>query len=159
MNENGWDFSKPLTLDEFLDEKVKAGEKFFTGPEPWMTNIDKIKWQNFFSVCTEEMDDLSVRAVKLIIEYCLEILEEAEAHIQGTPTLAKLEDEINRYYLETYENQPHQFHWSLRHPVVKEAIDRALHNRFPSDVEILKRAIELQNKLGETRKKPKQRIE
>jgi hypothetical protein len=33
----------------------------------------------------EEMDDLSVKATKIVIEYCLEILEEAEAKSTENP--------------------------------------------------------------------------
>ena len=28
-----------------------------------------------------------------------------------------------------YENKPYQYQWAIRHPVVKEAITRALNNR------------------------------
>ena len=44
------------------------------------------------------MDNLSLEATKLVIEYCLEILEEAEAKIQGNPTLTRLEKELNLDY-------------------------------------------------------------
>ena len=47
-------------------------------------------WQNFFRVCTEEMDDLSLKATKLVIEYCLEILDEAKGKITGKPSLDRL---------------------------------------------------------------------
>src|SRR5271169_4302990 len=89
-----WNFSDsrratPLSLDEFLAGQDAA--KFFTGKEPWLVGIQKLSWQTFFRVCTEEMDDLSERAIKLVIEYCLEILEETAARIQGKPSLARLE--------------------------------------------------------------------
>ena len=77
------------------------------------------------------MDDLSVKATKIVIEYCLEILEEAEAKIQGKPSLARLEAALNQQYAEQYENRAYQYQWAMRHPVVKEAITRALDNRFP----------------------------
>ena len=80
------------------------------------------------------MDDLSEEAAKLVIEYCLEILEEAEAKIHGKPSLARLEATFNQQYAEQYENKPYQMRWALRHPVVKEAITRALDNRFPERV-------------------------
>jgi hypothetical protein len=41
------------------------------------------------------MDDLSQMAIKLVIEYCLEILEEAETKIDGKPTLRRLEKALN----------------------------------------------------------------
>jgi hypothetical protein len=34
-----------------------------------LKGISKLTWQTFFRVCTEEVDDLSMRAVKLVIEY------------------------------------------------------------------------------------------
>jgi hypothetical protein len=52
------------------------------------------------------MDDLSVKATKIVIEYCLEILEEAEAKIHGKPSLARLEAALNQQYAEQYENKP-----------------------------------------------------
>ena len=42
-------------------------------------------------MCTQEMDDLSQKAIKLVIEYCLEVLEEVEAKIPGKASLARLE--------------------------------------------------------------------
>jgi hypothetical protein len=68
----------------------------------------------------------------LDLEYCLEILEEAEAKIQGNPTLARLEKALNLDYTEQYENPAYQYHWAMRHPLVREAVNRALDNRFPS---------------------------
>jgi hypothetical protein len=130
-----WNFSDsrratPLSLDEFL-----AGQdatKFFTGQEPWLVGIQKLSWQTFFRVCTEEMDDLSERAMKLVIEYCLEILEETEAKIQGKSSLARLEAALNLHYAEEYGNKAYQYQWALRHPIIREAVTRALNNRFPS---------------------------
>jgi hypothetical protein len=58
-----------LSLDEFLDGQDPS--KFLSGKEPWLEGVTKLGWQTFFRVCTEEMDDLSQRAVKLVIEYCL----------------------------------------------------------------------------------------
>jgi hypothetical protein len=105
--------------------------KFFTGKEPWLDGLDKVTWKNFYRVCTEEMDDLSLRAVKLVVEYCLEILEEGETKIEGKPTLARLETALYRDYAKAYENPSYQYQWALRHPLVKEAVNRALYNRFP----------------------------
>ena len=131
-----WNFSDsrratPLSLDEFLAQQETAGLKFFDGKEPWIEGINKLTWKTFFRVCTEEMDDLSVKATKIVIEYCLEILEEAEAKIHGKPSLARLEAALNQQYAEQYENKAYQYQWAMRHPVVKEAITRALDNRFP----------------------------
>ena len=73
-----WNFgdsrSTSLSLDEFLDQKEADGVEFFAGKEPWLVGLRKLSWQTFYSVCTEEVDDLSVREVKLVIEYCLEVL-------------------------------------------------------------------------------------
>jgi hypothetical protein len=55
----------PDSLDEFLDAKKDARFKFFEGKEPWLDGLQKLSWQTFFRVCTEEMDDLS-GCVKLV---------------------------------------------------------------------------------------------
>jgi hypothetical protein len=78
------------------------------------------------------MDDLSQRAVKLVIEYCLEVLEEVEKIIRGKSTLVRLEAALDLQYAEQFENKVFQYRWALRHPVVNEAVTRALNNRFPS---------------------------
>jgi hypothetical protein len=93
--------------------------------------IQKITWQTFFRVCTEEMDDLSLEATKLVIEYCLEILNEVEGTISGKATLARIQTALSLQYAEQYENKVFQYQWAMRHPIVKEAITRALSNRFP----------------------------
>jgi hypothetical protein len=130
-----WNFGEsrriPLSLDEFLAQQETTGVKFFDGKEPWIVGINELNWKTFFRVCTEEMDDLSVKATKIVIEYCLEILEEAEAKIHGKPSLTRLEATLNQQYAEQYENKAYQYQWAMRHPVVKEAITRALDNRFP----------------------------
>ena len=72
-----------LSLDEFLTQKEADGVEFFAGKEPWLVGLRKLNWQTFFSVCTQEMDDLSQKAIKLVIEYCLEVLEEVEKTIPG----------------------------------------------------------------------------
>ena len=63
-----WNFgdsrSTSLSLNEFLAQKEAAGVEFFAGKEPWLKGISKLNWQTFFRVCTQEMDDLSQRAVK-----------------------------------------------------------------------------------------------
>jgi rRNA-processing protein FCF1 len=78
------------------------------------------------------LDDLSQRAVKLVIEYCLEILEEVEGIIRGKVSLARPEAALDLQYAEQYENKVFQYRWALRHPAINEAITRALNNRFPS---------------------------
>ena len=75
--------STSLSLDEFLAQKEADGVEFFAGKEPWLVGLRKLNWQTFFRVCTQEMDDLSQKAIKLVIEYCLEILEEVEKTIRG----------------------------------------------------------------------------
>jgi hypothetical protein len=131
-----WNFSTTrhtsLSLDEFLVQKEADGVEFFAGKEPWMKGVDKLTWQTFFRVCTQEMDDLSQRAVKLVIEYCLEVLEEVEGIIRGKVSLARLEAALDVQYAEQFENKVFQYRWALRHPVVKEAITRAMGNRFPA---------------------------
>lgn len=130
-----WNFGrsryKPLSLDQFLAGKEAAGFKFFAGQEHWMQAINKLSWQTFFRVCTQEMDDLSEKAVKRVIEYCLEILEEVEAKIPRKTSLARLEAALELRYAEQYENKVFQYCWTLCHPVVNEAVTRGLRNRFP----------------------------
>ena len=96
-----------------------------------MQAINKLSWQTFFRVCTQEMDDLSEKAVKHVIEYCLEILEEVEAKIPRKTSLACFEAALDLRYAEQYENKVFQYRWALRHPVVNEAVTRGLRNRFP----------------------------
>jgi hypothetical protein len=131
-----WNFgdsrSTSLSLDEFLAQKEADGVEFFAGKEPWLKGVNKLTWQTFFRVCTQEMDDLSQRAVKLVTEYCLEILEEVEQIIRGKATLARLEAALDLQYAEQFENKVFQYRWALRHPVVKDAITKALANRFPA---------------------------
>jgi hypothetical protein len=50
------------------------------------------------------MDDLSLEATKLVIEYCLEILDEVEGTISGKATLARLQTALKLQYAEQYEN-------------------------------------------------------
>ena len=131
-----WNFgdsrSTSLSLDEFLAQKEADGVEFFAGKEPWLAGLRKLSWQTFFRVCTEQMDDLSQKATKLVIEYCLEVLEEVEETIRGKASLARLEAALNVQSAEQNENRVYQYRWALRHPVVKEAITRARGNRFPS---------------------------
>lgn len=90
--ESLWNFgpthAKPLSLVEFLAEKKAGGSGFFEGEEP------------FFWVCTEEMDDLSLHATKLVIEYCLGIIEDVGRKIRGRVSLARLEGALNTKYAE-----------------------------------------------------------
>ena len=74
---------------------------------------------------------ISQKAVKLVIEYCLEVLEEVEKTIRGKASLARLEAALDLQYAEKYENKVFQYRWALRHPVVNEAVTRGLRNRFP----------------------------
>ena len=60
-----------FSVDEFLAQKEADGGEFFAGKEPWLKGLHKLNWQTFFRVCTQEMDDLSQKAIKLVIEYCL----------------------------------------------------------------------------------------
>jgi hypothetical protein len=131
-----WNFgdsrSTSLSLDEFLAQKEAGGVEFFAGKEPWLVGLHEFNWQTFFRVCTQEMDDLSQKAIKLVIEYCLKVLEEVEETIRGKASLARLEAALDVRYVEQYENKVYQYHWALRHPVVKDAITNALANRFPA---------------------------
>jgi len=136
VREMRWNFGNspgnPLSLDEFLVQKQAAGFSFFQGDEPWLEGLHELSWQTFFRVCTEEMDDLSQRAMKLVIEYCLAILGEFTKKIRGRVSRARLEDALKAQYAEQYDNKVYQYRWALRHPVVQEAITRALANHFPA---------------------------
>jgi hypothetical protein len=65
-----WNFGdshgNPVSMEEFLAEQEAAGFSFFEGKEPWLKGLHELNWQTFFRVCTEEMDDLSQRAIKLV---------------------------------------------------------------------------------------------
>jgi hypothetical protein len=78
------------------------------------------------------MDDLSQRVIKLVIEYCLGILDESAKKVRGKVSLARLEDALTAQYDEQCDNKVYQYYWALRHPVVKDAITNALLNRFPA---------------------------
>jgi hypothetical protein len=52
--------------------------------------------------------------------------------IRGKPSVARLEAALNAQYVEKPENKVFQYRWAMRHPVVKEAITRAMGNRFPA---------------------------
>ena len=120
-----------LSLDEFLAQK-EARRRILRGKRAVAEGSQQTQLANFFRVCTQEMDDLSLKVTKLVIEYCLEVLEEVEGIIRGNATLARLEAALDLQYAEQFENKVFQYRWALRHPVVKEAITRALGNRFPS---------------------------
>ena len=113
-----------LSLDESLAQKEAAGVEFFAGKEPWLKGLHKL--------CTQEMDDLSQKAIKLVIEYCLEVLDEVEKIIRGKATRARLEAALDLQYADQFENKVFQYRWALRHPIVKDAITKALANRFPA---------------------------
>ena len=69
-----WSFSadgKPLSIEDFLETYRKQGV-FYEGKEQWLKGVTKVTWENFFLVCTEELDDISQRAAKMLILYCLE---------------------------------------------------------------------------------------
>ena len=63
-----WSFSadgKPLSIDDFLETYRKQGI-FYEGKEQWLKGVTKVTWENFFLVCTEELDDISQRAAKML---------------------------------------------------------------------------------------------
>jgi hypothetical protein len=59
-------------------------------------------------------------------------LEEVEETIRGKASLARLEAALTAQYDEQCDNKLYQYYWALRHPVVKDAISKALVNRFPA---------------------------
>jgi hypothetical protein len=60
------------------------------------------------------------------------ILGESAEKIRGKVSVARLEDVLKAQYDERCENKVYQYYWALRHPVVKDAISKALANRFPN---------------------------
>ena len=127
-----WSFSsdgKPLSLDDFLDSYRKHGV-FFEGKEQWLKGVSKVTWENFFLVCTEELDDISQRAAKMLINYCLEIVEDVASRIRGPVTASKIADAMKREFDEQYDNKIYQFQWAMRHDAVREAVTNAVSNRW-----------------------------
>ena len=127
-----WSFSadgKPLSLDDFLDSYRKHGV-FFEGKEQWLKGVTKVSWENFFLVCTEELDDISQRAAKMLINYCLEIVEDVASRIRGPVTASKIADAMKREFDEQYDNKIYQFQWAMRHDAVREAVTNAVSNRW-----------------------------
>jgi hypothetical protein len=127
-----WSFSadgKPLSLDEFLDSYQQQGA-FFTGKEQWLKGVTKVTWENFFLVCTEELDDISQRAAKMLVNYCLEIVEEVASRIRGPVTSVKIAEAMKREFDEQYDNKIYQFQWAMRHDGVRDAVTNAVSNRW-----------------------------
>jgi hypothetical protein len=54
---------------------------------------------------TNPLGPKSRRAAKLVIEYCLEILDESAKKIRGKVSLARLEDALAAQYVEQCENK------------------------------------------------------
>ena len=127
-----WLFSadgKPLSIDDFLETHRKQGI-FYEGKEQWLKGVTKVTWENFFLVCTEELDDISQRAAKLLILYCLEIVEDVASRIRGQISAAKITDAMKREFEEQYDNRVYQFQWAMRHEAVRDAVTNAVLNRW-----------------------------
>jgi hypothetical protein len=127
-----WSFSvdgKPLSIDDFLEAYRKQGI-FYEGKEQWLKGVTKITWENFFLVCTEELDDISQRAAKMLILYCLEIVEDVSSRTRGPVTAAKITDAMKREFEEQYDNRIYQFQWAMRHEAVRDAVTNAVLNRW-----------------------------
>ena len=127
-----WSFSadgKPLSIDDFLETYRKQGI-FYEGKEQWLKGVTKVTWENFFLVCTEELDDISQRAAKMLILYCLEIVEDVASRIRGPVSAAKITDAMKREFEEQYDNRIYQFQWAMRHEAVRDAVTNAVLNRW-----------------------------
>ena len=127
-----WSFAadgKPLSIDEFLETYRKHGA-FYEGKEQWLKGVSKVTWENFFLVCTEELDDISQRAAKMLVTYCLEIVEDVASRIRGPLTSAKISDAMKREFDEQYDNSIYQFQWAMRHEAVRDAVTNAVVNRW-----------------------------
>ena len=127
-----WSFSadgRPLSIDDFLETYRKQGV-FYEGKEQWLKGVTKVTWENFFLVCTEELDDISQRAAKMLVLYCLEIVEDVVSRIRGSVSAAKIADAMKREFDERYDNRVYQFQWAMRHEAVREAVTNAVMNRW-----------------------------
>jgi len=127
-----WSFSadaKPLSIDDFLETHRKQGI-FYEGKEQWLKGVTKVTWENFFLVCTEELDDISQRAAKMLVLYCLEIVEDVASRIRGPVSAAKITDAMKREFEEQYDNRIYQFQWAMRHEAVRDAVTNAVLNRW-----------------------------
>jgi hypothetical protein len=127
-----WSFSAdggPLSIDDFFETYRKHGI-FYEGKEQWLKGVSKVTWDNFFLVCTEELDDISQRAAKMLVTYCLEIVEDVASRIRGPVTAAKISDAMKREFDEQYDNRVYQFQWAMRHEAVRDAVTIAVTNRW-----------------------------
>src|SRR5258708_26051924 len=127
-----WSFSsngQPLSLEDFLENYRKQGV-FYEGKEQWLKGVTKVTWENFFLVCTEELDDISQRAAKMLVFYCLEIVEDVASRVRGSMSAAKIADAMKREFDEQYDNRVYQFQWAMRHEAVREAVTNAVVNRW-----------------------------
>ena len=127
-----WSFSadgKPLSIEDFLETYRKQGV-FYEGKEQWLKGVTKVTWENFFLVCTEELDDISQRAAKMLVFYCLEIVEDVASRVRGSMSAAKIADAMKREFDEQYDNRVYQFQWAMRHEAVREAVTNAVMNRW-----------------------------
>src|ERR1700737_5330877 len=106
-----WSFSadgKLLSIDDFIEAHRKQGI-FYEGKEQWLKGVTKVTWENFFLVCTEELDDISQRAAKMLILYCLETVEDVASRIRGPVSAAKITDAMKREFEEQYDNGFNKF--------------------------------------------------
>jgi hypothetical protein len=130
-----WNFGTsqhPLTLAEFLEKKSLHFE-FFEGSEPWVGDLERVTWENFFRFCTEELDDLSMLTCGMVIEYCLSVIEDLKSKIKGPVRRTKIQEALMTGYEEAYENPVFQYRWAMRHPVVSEAVNIAVRNLTERD--------------------------
>lgn len=130
-----WNFGTsqhPLTLAEFLQKKSLHFE-FFEGSEPWVGDLERVTWENFFRFCTEELDDLSMLTCGMVIDYCLSVIEDLKSKIRRPVTRTKIQEALAADYEEAYENPVFQYRWAMRHPVVSEAVNIAVRNLAERD--------------------------
>ena len=127
-----WSFSadgKPPSLDDFIETYRKDGI-FYEGKEQWLKGVTKVTWENFFLICTEELDDISQRAAKMLITYCLETVDEIASRIRGPVTSAKITEAMKKEFEEQYDNRIYQFQWAMRHDAIRDAVTNAVLNRW-----------------------------
>ena len=130
-----WNFGTsqhPLTLAEFLQKK-SLQFNFFEGSEPWVGDLERVTWENFFRFCTEELDDLSMLTCGMVIEYCLSVIEDLKNKIRRPVTRTKIQEALVAGYEEAYENPVFQYRWAMRHPIVSEAVNIAVRNLAERD--------------------------
>jgi hypothetical protein len=124
---SAWNFGSPDSprdLGDYLDSF-----EHFDEPEPWLDEVSRVEWSNFFRVYSLDNEQLSKRARELLILYCLEVVERYAARIKTRPTLTQIQNLMTKDYREEYDNAVYQLRLALNDKVINQAVLTALANR------------------------------